>query len=268
MAWRPRYTEQQVRDAVGSARSLAEALRALGLRAAGGNHRTLRKLIAHYGISIEHLDPRWAQRRAPRRSRTPLTEILVEGSTYSRGHLKDRLFDEGIKRRQCERCGLGDVWRGQPMSLILDHINGVPTDNRIENLRIVCPNCAATLETHCGRKNRIDRKPRACLYCATEFIPKYPTHRYCTQRCGSHCSGTPGPRPELRKVTRPSYEQLMSELEATSFVAVGRKYGVSGNAVRKWLRCYRADAAARDLDARHTTAANDEVRTSQSSSAG
>ena len=170
----PRYTERDVREAVASAQSLAEALRTLGLRPAGGNHRTLHRLIAKYGISIDHLDHRWAMRRQRRSVATALSEILVEHSTYSRGHLKDRLFAEGVKQRTCELCGLGDEWRGQPMSLILDHINGVPTDNRIENLRIVCPNCAATLETHCGRKKRIDREPRACLHCSGEFFPKYP----------------------------------------------------------------------------------------------
>jgi ribosomal protein S27AE len=66
--------------------------------------------------------------------------------------LKERLFNEGLKDRQCEQCGQGELWRGRSMSLILDHINGIPDDNRIENLQIVCPNCAATLDTHCGRK--------------------------------------------------------------------------------------------------------------------
>ena len=65
------------------------------------------------------------------------------------------LFEEGLKERRCEMCGQDENWHGRTMSLILDHINGVPDDNRLENLRIVCPNCAATLETHCGRKNRI-----------------------------------------------------------------------------------------------------------------
>jgi hypothetical protein len=273
----PRYSEQQVRDAVASARSLAEALRALGLRPAGGNHRTLHRLIAHYDISVDHLDPKWALRRAQRRIRTPLSQILVEGSTYNRGHLKDRLFEEGVKRRRCELCGLGDQWKGRPMSLILDHINGVPTDNRIENLRIVCPNCAATLETHCGRKNRIDREPRVCLHCGSEFMPKYRTHRYCSQRCGSHSKGSHEPQPERRKVPRPSYEQLLSDIRTLSFLAVGRKYGVSDNAVRKWLRYYKAEIAragsdlaanpglgraggeAGDLGARGAAAADDEA---------
>ena len=242
-----RYTEQDVRDAVASARSLAEALRTLGLRPAGGNHRTLHRLIAQYGISIDHLDPKWALRRASRNSATPLSQILVEASTYSRGHLKERLFDEGVKERRCELCGLGDEWRGRPMSLILDHTNGVPNDNRIENLRIVCPNCAATLDTHCGRKNRIEREPRACLHCGREFIPKYPMHRYCCQRCGSHSKGSHQPRPERRKVARPSYEQLRADVQTMSFLAVGRKYGVSDSAVRKWLRFYEAERAADSL---------------------
>lgn len=124
------------------------------------------------------------------------------------------------------------------MALILDHINGIPTDNRLDNLEIVCANCAATLDTHCGRKNRRDRKPRSCVWCGAEFIPKYATHRYCSRACGLHSKGPREPRPERRKVKCPSYEQLMADVAAMSVVAVGRKYGVSDNAVRKWIRWY------------------------------
>lgn len=124
------------------------------------------------------------------------------------------------------------------MSLILDHINGIPTDNRIENLGIVCPNCAATLDTHCGRKNRREREPRVCLHCGALFTPKYETNRYCSQMCGVHSKADRAPRPERRKVPRPPYDQLMTDLKSMSMLAVGRKYGVSDNAVRKWIRWY------------------------------
>ena len=67
------------------------------------------------------------------------------------------------------------------MSLILDHINGVRDDNRLENLRIVCPNCAATLETHCGRKNRREPDLRSCKRCGKRFEAKYRSHRYCSR---------------------------------------------------------------------------------------
>jgi hypothetical protein len=233
MRWRPRYSEEQVREAVENSRSVAGALRWLGLRAAGNNHLTLKKLIAHSGIPTEHFDPKWALRQRPREHATPLADVLVEDSTFNRGHLKRRLYDEGLKSRVCELCGQGEVWRGRSMSLILDHINGIATDNRI-----VCPNCAGTLETHCGRNKRFDRRPRQCLHCGGEFMPKYHSHRYCSQRCGVHSKGSREPKPDTRKVPRPSYEQLLSDLQSVSLVAVGRKYGVSDNAVRKWLRSY------------------------------
>lgn len=233
-----RYTEQQVRDAVANSPSLTAALRCLGLRPAGGNHQTLRKLIKEYGISTEHFQPIWTLRGPGPRRAIPLEQVLVENSQYNRCKLKERLYEVGLRRRQCELCGQGERWRGEAMSLILDHINGVATDNRIDNLRIVCPNCAATLPTHCGRKNRLLREERSCLYCGRKFMVKYATHRYCSQSCGIHNKGPRDPRPERRKVERPSYEQLMSDVASMSFVAIGRKYGVSDNAVRKWIRWY------------------------------
>jgi hypothetical protein len=212
----------------------------MGLRTGGGNYLTLKKLIAFYGISTDHFDPYWALNGPQMHVRIPLDEILVEGSTYSRSKLKDRLYEEGLKARACELCGQGETWRGRWMSLIIDHINGVGDDNRIENLRIVCPNCAATLETHCGRKNTINRGPRPCLRCGISFIPKRPSHRYCSRYCGVRSKGPRDPHPERRKVERPPYEQLLGEIAALGYSGTGRKYGVSDNAVRKWVRWYRA----------------------------
>lgn len=166
---------------------------------------------------------------------------MVRGSTYGRTNLKRRLFEEGLKERSCELCGQGEQWKGRWMSLILDHINGVPDDNRLENLRIVCPNCAATLDTHCGRKNRQERQVRECRRCSQEFTAKYPSQRYCSRTCGSRWDRARErgcPKPAIRKVERPPYEKLIAEIEATSYVAVGHKYGVSDNAVRKWVRFY------------------------------
>jgi hypothetical protein len=127
------------------------------------------------------------------------------------------------------------------MSLILDHINGIRDDHRLQNLQMVCPNCAATLDTHCGRKNRIERARRTCLHCGTDFVPRYTQQRYCSRPCGMRWDRSVlrgEPHPDARKVERPPYEQLLEEIEATSYLAVGRKYGVSDNAVRKWVRWY------------------------------
>jgi hypothetical protein len=214
------------------------------MRVAGGNHALFRKYVdTVWEISTEHFDPNAASAAGARRS-TPLAEILVKHSTYDRRNLKTRLFREGLKRPACELCGQDENWNGRRMALILDHINGVPDDNRLENLRIVCPNCAATLDTHCARKNRLPPTYRDCARCGKSFVVRYPRHRYCSRECGTrrpHHDDRGVPKPSLRRTERPPYEQLMREIEETSYLAVGRKYGVSDNAIRKWVRQYERE---------------------------
>jgi hypothetical protein len=252
MPRRVRFTEEELREAVAVSRSLSDVLRRLGLRTAGGNHATIRKYLAEWDIPTPHFDPAAASREALRRaarSPTPLEEILVEHSTYHRGHLKERLYRAGLKQPVCELCGQGDEWRGRPMSLILDHINGVGNDHRLTNLRIVCPNCAATLDTHCGRQNQQDRR---CETCDVRFRPYGAKHRFCSQACANRWRrGRRRPQPERRKVPRPPYAQLVREVQALGWSGVGRRYGVSDNAVRKWVRQYERDresAAASSSD--------------------
>jgi hypothetical protein len=238
-----RYTEEAAREAIAASNSYSEALRRLGMRAAGGNHATLRKYAERiWHIPTGHFDPHASQRiQLAHREPRPLAEYLTERSTYSRGALKRRLFAEGLKQRRCELCGVGELWHERRMSLVLDHVNGVADDNRLENLQIVCPNCAATLDTHCGRN-----KPRTCPSCETLFRPSSKDQRYCTHGCwlASPEMKALNEKPSRRKVARPTYEQLLADLRELSWVAVGRKYGVSDNAVRKWLRRYEAEQAA------------------------
>jgi hypothetical protein len=248
----PRFTEEEAREAIAASRSWAESLRRLGYCHTGSNPSTLKKWAGIWGISTEHFDPAAASNEALRRSnqKIPLERILVSGSTYNRSNLKRRLYGEGLKTRECELCGQGESWRGKRMGLILDHINGIRNDNRIENLRIVCPNCAATLDTHCGSNKRGQpRLPltRACALCGETFSPQYWNHRYCSRECGSRARPRLGiPQPGKRKVPRPPAAQLLSEVLEMGYSAVGRKYGVSDVAVRKWLRQYEREEALKE----------------------
>lgn len=171
---------------------------------------------------------------------------MVEGSRYSRNHLKERLYREGLKERRCEVCGQGELWQGRRMGLILDHVNGVRDDHRLANLRILCPNCAATLDTHCGRKNRLETPERECLRCGRDFRPRYARQRYCSRECGTRAPNPNRgvPRPEQRRTERPPYDDLLREIAQSSYLAVGRRYGVSDNAIRKWVRQYERERSS------------------------
>jgi hypothetical protein len=199
---------------------------------------TLKKYARIWDISTTHFDPGAA--RIPRGRGAPLETILVANSSYSRQSLKRRLYAEGVKQRTCELCGQGELWRGRRMALILDHINGVATDNRLESLQIVCANCAATLETHCGRNVLLSRE---CLVCHEPFQPTDRRQRHCSRSCSGRTEPQRLRAVAARTVERPPHDQLMREIAETSWSAVGRKYGVSDNAVRKWVRCYEAAAA-------------------------
>jgi hypothetical protein len=99
----------------------------------------------------------------------------------------------------------------------------------------VCANCAATLDTHCGRS--LPRR-RRCQRCGMSFQPRRGESWFCSLSCSKRDQGKGIARPDRRKVDRPDRDQLLADLDSMSVCAVGRKYGVSDNAVRKWLAWY------------------------------
>jgi Helix-turn-helix domain len=81
---------------------------------------------------------------------TPLEELLVAGRRRQRGHIKLRLLRAGLKENRCEQCGITE-WRDKPLNMALHHVNGDGTDNRLENIKFLCPNCHAQTPNYGGR---------------------------------------------------------------------------------------------------------------------
>jgi len=155
-----RWTDGELRAAVVGARSIADVLRALGLRAAGGNFDHVRRRIEALEIDTSHiLGQGWNVGRSPGPKR-PLEEILVAGRWTSTHSLKLRLFREGLKTPRCEICGWAQQAADGRIPVELDHVNGDRNDNRIENLRVLCPNCHSLQPTHRGlnRKDLLRRR--------------------------------------------------------------------------------------------------------------
>lgn len=138
---------------------LTDILVRFGLRSSGtGNYFTLRKLLNEYGIDYSRLIKNRRSlhelQLANLHKKKPLVDILVCHSNCCRYHLKRRLIKEGLLSNKCDICGQIPVWNNTPLVMILDHINGIPDDNRLVNLRLLCPNCNSQTDTFSGRNNR------------------------------------------------------------------------------------------------------------------
>jgi hypothetical protein len=141
----------ELAEAVQTSRSMAQVLAKLGIRP-GGNQSRLRERIGQVGLDTSHfVGSGWRKGcTSPPVPGRPLEELLVRGRFTNTSRLKARLIDEGLKEPRCEACGR-DRWNDRPIPLELDHINGRRDDNRMVNLRILCPNCHAQTDTYRGR---------------------------------------------------------------------------------------------------------------------
>lgn len=138
--------------AVKKSNSYRQVIFKLGLIPAGGNYSQVKKYIEELKISTKHFKGKaWNKGLVgigkPLKS---LNEVLVKNSNYQSYKLKKRLFNEKIKKPKCEICGWSKKSIDGRLPLELDHKNGDRNDNRLKNLRILCPNCHSLQSTHRG----------------------------------------------------------------------------------------------------------------------
>lgn len=150
------WTIEQLQEAVSGSFSYRQVIKKLGLIPAGGNYAQLRKYIEEHKFDTTHFKGRgWnAGLTGIGKPIIPLESILVEGSTFQSYKLKARLFKAGLKQEHCEQCGWAERTVDGYLPLELDHINGNRNDNRLKNLRVLCPNCHSLTPHHRGRGGR------------------------------------------------------------------------------------------------------------------
>ena len=264
-----KFTKEDYENAAKVSLSYAGMCRYLGLSPRGGNYATLKRKIKEFNIDISHFTGQgWNIGLKFRPFKEyKLEEILQKDFPYNTQRLKHRLIDSGLKEYKCEKCK-NTEWNGVPIALELHHINGDRTDNRLENLQILCPNCHAQTEHYRGKnqeryekkefktdielkqlhdeekerrniekqnkikevKERI-RKPkpkRYCKHCGKEL--KDGQRIFCSQECAHNATSN-----------RPPVLELIDKIKEfnNNMSAIGRYYSVSDQAVRKWCKLYK-----------------------------
>ena len=224
----------------------------------------IKKKLLFYNINFDH----FIGRSKPKSSYKSMTkEEFIENylslnakKKTSGTNLKYYLFKFGFKDNVCEECGLKNIWNNKEISLQLEHINGNNLDNRIDNLKILCPNCHSQTETYAGKKNKGIKNEILCLDCGCILKRKRKTG-YCHDcyykhikkeinfcDCGAQiykdskkcrkCNNL-----NMRKVEdRPSIECLLKDVETIGYRSTGKKYGVSDNTIRKWIKLNNMEA--------------------------
>ena len=147
-----KYSQEQLRDAVISSTSMRQVLIQLGVAPYGGNYDVLRKAIQHFNLDTSHFRGQAWNKGLSTGPKQPIEKYLSNELEIQSYKLKNRLLKEGILEHKCLNCS-NTTWLGQPIPLELDHINGDNKDNRLKNLRLLCPNCHALTPTY-RSKNR------------------------------------------------------------------------------------------------------------------
>lgn len=150
---------------------------------------------------------------------------FTENSNTSRDVIKRYIINKKLINYQCSECNISDRYNNKLIVLHLDHINGIYNDNRIENLRFLCPNCHSQTDTYCGKNKGVERK-----YCKCGN-----TKNYYSKNCVP-CNNKERLNNDKKKIVWPSVDYLIQRSKEIGFSALSRELGVTDNSIRKHIK--------------------------------
>jgi len=144
---------------VAQSTTIAEILRKLEIYTVGSNRNSLMRRIIQDKISVDHIptgiDSNKGRKFGPSKQALSDDIVFVANSQTTRAVVRKKVIKRNLIPYECSECGQQNIWKGKSLSLVLDHINGIPNDHRLENLRFLCPNCNSQTDTFCGRNQKM-----------------------------------------------------------------------------------------------------------------
>lgn len=228
--------EKLVCDLLRKSNSFNEVCVLLNKRPTNTNYQFLKKIVDKYSVDISHFGTR---KNIKRNNILTYDDIFCENSKVScTSRVKNKIFELSLKEYKCECCGLTE-WNGDKIPLELHHINGDRTDNRMENLQILCRNCHAQTDNFCGKniKNKKVKKT-LCKECGKEI--KNNGQVFCSEECKKSY--------KEKEKKYPSKEELLIKYkELGSFKKIGEFYGSSDKTVSKWFEKHGLPCTAKEI---------------------
>lgn len=152
-----KYTKEWLTELCKDSYSYAEVLKKAGRKQGGGTQATLKKKIKEFNIDISHFTgQKWhdspnQKNNVISREGYSLEEVFIQNSPVTQKVLRGYIERHNVLEYKCQTCGCDGNWQNGIISLEVDHINGDNKDNRVENLRYLCPNCHALTDTYRGK---------------------------------------------------------------------------------------------------------------------
>ena len=266
MGFLDKYSKNDIQEIISSSKNFADVLIKMGRSAnSGSNRMVLAQYVKDNQISVDHFE-------VETKIRTP-KDIFIANSTATQNVMRRHYKKGNYSEYKCAICGQEPFWNGKELVLTLDHINGVSNDHRLENLRWICPNCDRQLPTYgskrlkkeyycseCNKQLYRKAKTGMCKDCYSEKILKNPDSEFNRKKikhgkysgtrsngacilCGMEISPTAKYcvscyAKTKQTIDRPAKIDLAKMIKKSGFTNVGKRFGVSDQAIKKWCKSY------------------------------